>query len=142
MSAEHERQNVEKDVPANYYAPDGYRYGVMFSDGSVAERWSGRTQREQAQHKANQSAAIFPHSNITLARRLPGEPWTRVLPPGQPADNYASRTMHADVKLTGLDVEPTGVVEVSIEALRVLASAAGWDLIERPVPPASTGDER
>lgn len=37
---------------------------------------------------------------------------------------------HAKVTPTGLDVEPTGVVEVSVELLRVLCAAAGWDLVE------------
>ena len=32
----------------NYYAPDGYRYGVMFNDGSVTDQWNGSTQRERA----------------------------------------------------------------------------------------------
>ena len=31
----------ENGLPANYLAPDGYRYGVMFNDGSVSERWNG-----------------------------------------------------------------------------------------------------
>jgi len=34
--------------PANFYAPDGYRYGVRFRDGSVADWWNGRTQLQRA----------------------------------------------------------------------------------------------
>jgi hypothetical protein len=30
--------STEIDVAQNFFAPDGYRYGVMFSDGSVAPR--------------------------------------------------------------------------------------------------------
>lgn len=73
----------------NQLAPDGYRYGVMFNDGSVAERWNGRTQRERAQEYAaavvaRQIAYIaerqldWQHDNITLARRLPNGRWERV----------------------------------------------------------------
>jgi hypothetical protein len=73
---------AEKDAPRNYLAPDGYRYGVMFSDGSVSERWNGRTQREQAQRDADDAAREYAPDRITLARRKPGEPWERVIPPG------------------------------------------------------------
>lgn len=52
-------------------------------------------------------------------------------------ESTGRRTVYADVRLTGSDVEPTGVVEVSIEALRALSAAAGWELVERPIPPGS-----
>ena len=74
---------AENGLPANYLAPDGYRYGVMFNDGSVSERWNGKTQREQAEHEARQCNQLFPRDNITLARRRPGQPWTRDTPPGE-----------------------------------------------------------
>lgn len=45
-----------------------------------------------------------------------------------------ARTVHAEVRPTGLAIEPTGVVEVSIEALRALASSAGFQLVERVSP--------
>jgi hypothetical protein len=47
--------------------------------------------------------------------------------------------MYADVAPTGRDTEPTGVVEVSIEALRMLAAAAGFELVERVNPPRQGG---
>lgn len=81
---------IEKDVPANYYAPDGYRYGVMFSDGSVAAYWNGRTQRERAEEYrdtvlADQRERLAgterKPDNVTLARRALGQSWTRVIPP-------------------------------------------------------------
>lgn len=91
------RSSVHKDEFAqNTFAPDGYRYGVMFSDGSVAQRWCGDTQRQRAEAYrdevlADQRAwlAKFSRSrrepdHITLARWRPGEPWERVVtPPGQ-----------------------------------------------------------
>ena len=61
----------------NETAPDGYRYGVMFNDGSVEDRWNGRTQRQHAQAEADRLARRYAPDNITLARRLPGQPWRR-----------------------------------------------------------------
>ena len=76
--------NVENGLPANYLAPDGYRYGVMFNDGSVAARWNGKTQRRRAAEYAKNCAADFHPDNITLARWKPGDEWyTRVLPPAE-----------------------------------------------------------
>lgn len=63
---------------ANYVAPDGYRYGVMFNDGSVTERWNGHTQRQRAELHAWLWALLYKPDNITLARRLPDGPWERV----------------------------------------------------------------
>lgn len=74
-------------VASNYWAPDGYRYGVMYADGSVAARWSGRTQRARAQENLEQVIADLtawlgrpPRDLITLARCQPGEPWERISP--------------------------------------------------------------
>lgn len=68
---------------SNELAPDGYRYGVMFGDGSVAERWNGRTQRDRA--AAYAEGVVAEHleqwgraDRVTLARRRPGQPWERV----------------------------------------------------------------
>lgn len=69
-------------APANYLAPDGYRYGVMYDDGSVSEVFNGRTQRERAEERAARDAERFTPDNITLARRLPGQPWERHPPEG------------------------------------------------------------
>lgn len=66
-------------LPApNYYAPDGWRYGVMFGDGSVASYWNGRTQREHASEFAEDTARTYAPDRITLARRRPPGPWERV----------------------------------------------------------------
>jgi hypothetical protein len=54
-------------------------------------------------------------------------------------DAPRARAMYADVAPTGRDTEPTGVVEVSIEALRMLAAAAGFELVERVNPPRQGG---
>lgn len=62
----------------NEVAPDGYRYGVMFSDCSVTQRWNGRTQREWAERYAAACQELYPNDTITLARRLPGGNWERV----------------------------------------------------------------
>lgn len=80
---------TEADYAANHVAPDGYRYGVMFNDGSVVDYWNGRTQRQQAEeHAAKWSAEarewangqwlIDPHR---VVRRMPGGPWEVVIPP-------------------------------------------------------------
>jgi hypothetical protein len=65
-------------VVNNRYAPDGYRYGVMFDDGSVAHRWNGATQRERAESYLAQMLELFPGDNITLARARPDGTWKRV----------------------------------------------------------------
>ena len=89
-------EHAETDRTPNYLAPDGYRYGVMFNDGSVAERWTGRTQRERAEDYARRVVAAQMdwcgrHDHITLARHLPGEPWERVIPPAQTPDRPSAK---------------------------------------------------
>ena len=78
-----------RTIKPNTLAPDGYRYGVMFNDGSVSHRWNGANQRERAQEAA---ATILLEQitylrgtdrqpdNITLCRRLPDGEWERVDP--------------------------------------------------------------
>lgn len=63
---------------SNMLAPDGYRYGVMYDDGSVSTRWNGRTQRERAQAEVDRLGARYKRDNITLARWAPGQSWERV----------------------------------------------------------------
>lgn len=69
----------------NYWAPDGYRYGVMFEDGSIADLWNGTTQRERAEQYAVDTLEFLttalrrpPRDRITLARMKLGEPWERI----------------------------------------------------------------
>lgn len=69
----------------NYWAPDGYRYGVMFDDGSIADLWNGRTQRERAEQYLADTVTFLtdslgrpPRDRITLARMKLGEPWERL----------------------------------------------------------------
>jgi hypothetical protein len=62
----------------NTTAPDGYQYGVMFSDGSVAMRWTGSTQRARAQEYADKAAEAYPDYEIGLVRRKPGKNWELV----------------------------------------------------------------
>ena len=62
------------------FAPDGYQYGVRFTDGSVMHRWNGRTQREHVEREAARwMAQAREHGNtwdqIDPVRRLPGEKW-------------------------------------------------------------------
>ena len=71
-------------LPNNYLAPDGYRYGVMFNDGSVSEIWNGRTQRERATEEVARLAAEHSRDHITLARMRPGEAWARTDTDGGP----------------------------------------------------------
>lgn len=77
---------------SNYFAEDGYRYGVMFNDGSVAEYWNGKTQRYHAEaylakvleeHRLWREHHPSPDPNympdhITLARARLGQPWERI----------------------------------------------------------------
>jgi hypothetical protein len=67
-------------------APDGYQYGVRFTDGSVAARWSGRTQCQRAEEYLERVLALQrawiaesgydrEPDRLVLVRRRPGEPW-------------------------------------------------------------------
>lgn len=67
------------ETARNYLAPDGYRYGVMYSDGSVGEWFNGRTQRARAAAMAAEDAVRYAPDNITLARKRPGGRWERVV---------------------------------------------------------------
>lgn len=63
---------------ANWVAPDGYRWGVMFQDGSVYHHWTGVTQRTRAEEYLEFVRDKYPGEHITLARRIPGDLWERV----------------------------------------------------------------
>lgn len=73
------RDTEEDEEPSGYYMSDGYRYGVMFSDGSVGDHWNGFTQRAQAARIATNYAALYSRDNITLARRKKNGEWERVV---------------------------------------------------------------
>jgi hypothetical protein len=61
----------------NFYTPDGYRYGVMFYDGSVSNIWNGRSQRERAEKEAERLNQEYPRDNIHPVRRAPdSQVWT------------------------------------------------------------------
>lgn len=90
----------------NYLAPDGYRYGVMFNDGSVLDRWNGRTQRERASEAAERWAREFAPDNITVARRRHGEPWTRVNAPGDDEQLEAAAFAAFCRNMADYDFEP------------------------------------
>ena len=61
----------------NFYAPDGYRYGVMFADGSVRNIWNGKTQRQRAEEEAVLLDAKYHRDNIHPVRRVHGSRvWT------------------------------------------------------------------
>lgn len=82
---------AESEVAPNYCAPDGYRYGVMFHDGSVADWWNGRTQRERAEEHARRWLEQARESakgrafidTYTVVRHRPGQPWTSVTAPAR-----------------------------------------------------------
>lgn len=59
----------------NYVAPDGYRYGVQFTDGSVRHVWNGRTQRQHAESEADRLARLYTPDCIVAVRRVPGQDW-------------------------------------------------------------------
>jgi uncharacterized protein YodC (DUF2158 family) len=77
-------EDVVVSQPSNYYAPDGFRYGMRFRDGSVAEWWNGRTQRARAFEAANRYTAEaldspfakhYRSGEYLVVRRSPGGPW-------------------------------------------------------------------
>ena len=57
---------------ANLYAPDGYRYGVRYHDGSIATLFTGSTQRRRAEEKAQDVRHRFPGDEISVVRRARG----------------------------------------------------------------------
>jgi len=60
------------------FKPDGYHYGVRFSDGSVAAYWNGYSQRERALDYRDMLRAEYPRDTFTLVRHRRGEPWEAV----------------------------------------------------------------
>jgi hypothetical protein len=68
----------------NYFAPDGYRYGVMFGDGSIRTRWNGRTQRERAEEEAAALAVTYYPDTYVVVRRALGGEWQRCPDPARP----------------------------------------------------------
>lgn len=70
---------------SNYLAPDGFRYGIRFRDGSVASWWNGRTQRRRVfdaieEWRARALAGPFarnylPNDHLVVRRRSPDDPW-------------------------------------------------------------------
>ena len=81
----------------NYYAPDGYRYGVMYHDGSVSSRWNGATQRQQAERQAAEDARTYHPDDITLVRHESGGAWERVASiPGPGMEEYADAEVVSD----------------------------------------------
>ena len=54
-------------------------WGVMFHDGSVMHRWSGRTQQQRTAAAARKLAEKYAPDNITQAHRATESlPWKRV----------------------------------------------------------------
>lgn len=85
-------------------ALDGYQYGAMFEDGSVARRWNGRTQRRKVEEYIHEQC---PH--CLLVRRRPGGEWEEVWP----RDNLPHAPKHAapyelDVQFDWPNVGATG----------------------------------
>ena len=56
--------------PNHYHA--GFRYGVMFNDGSVRNVWSGASQRERALAAYQKISADYPNDNIRFVRKAVG----------------------------------------------------------------------
>lgn len=65
----------------NQYDAEGYRYGVQFSDGGVADYWNGRTQRQRAAAYLAELFTRYQRSrpdDYALVRRRPGGRWEKV----------------------------------------------------------------
>lgn len=60
---------------------DGYRYGVMFTDNSVADWWNGSTQRQRAEEFLSGQNHTYPGDawGTKLVRRVPDGDWVEVL---------------------------------------------------------------
>lgn len=54
----------------------GVTWGVMFHDGSVMARWSGRTEEQRAREAAQEYAKTYQPDHITLAH-WNGDHWER-----------------------------------------------------------------
>jgi hypothetical protein len=68
---------AHRRAQSNHYAPDGYRYGVMFYDGSVRHIWNGKTQRQRAEEEAALLDQEYHRDNIHPVRRAYGSRvWT------------------------------------------------------------------
>lgn len=62
------------------YDDEGWHYGVMFRDGSVACSWNGSTQRQRAQEYLDRligEDARYSHE-LCLVRHQAGQPWEAV----------------------------------------------------------------
>ena len=66
---------VSRDANRYTLAPDGYRYGIRFVDGSISERWNGSTQRERVEEEAGRMATLYSRDRIYPVRRRPDGPW-------------------------------------------------------------------
>lgn len=66
--------------------PDGFQYGVRFSDGSITARWNGRTQQARATEYLEKVLALQrawiaasgydrEPDRLALIRRRPDGPW-------------------------------------------------------------------
>ena len=66
---------VSRDAIRYTLAPDGYRYGIRFVDGSISERWNGSTQRERVEEEVERMWALYPRDRIYPVRRLPDGDW-------------------------------------------------------------------
>jgi len=60
---------VSKARGDSRYGPDGYRYGVRFSDGSIRCIWNGRTQAERATEEAARLGVEYPTEVFVVVRQ-------------------------------------------------------------------------
>lgn len=75
--------HLVREDRAQLLAPDGYRYGVQFTDGTVTDRWMGPTQRQRAfefieAKRIQQEAEAGRHDDLRLVRRRLDEVWEEV----------------------------------------------------------------
>jgi hypothetical protein len=79
---------VSRRRAPNFYAPDGYRYGVRHRDGSVSDRWNGSTQLARARQArdawqrealAGPFAANYMSGDLLIVRQRAGSPTWEVV---------------------------------------------------------------
>ena len=98
-----ELERVREELRRVQQEINGSEWGVMFADGSVAQRWNGRTQRARADDEVKRLQEEYPDGGITLAHLIDGV-WTRV------GEQVRVSVRPPEEALQGPQVQPGGVL--------------------------------